>query len=61
MSIRINLVHILLFLVALVTVYSLNDDGDELLRQEALSKLPKPLEKMKIKELQKLLDERGIC
>jgi hypothetical protein len=61
MSIRINLIHTLLLLVALVTVYSLNDDGDELLRQEALSKLPKPLEKMKIKELQKLLDERGIC
>ena len=35
------------------------EDIDDVMRQEALSKLPKPLEDMKAKELQCLLKERG--
>jgi hypothetical protein len=56
---RINLTFVFLVLCALVVVRSWTDAEDEALRQEALSKLPKPLENMKIKELKKLLDERG--
>jgi len=37
-----------------------NEEDVEKLRQEALDKLETPLEKMKIKDLKKLLQERGV-
>jgi hypothetical protein len=37
-----------------------NKVEEDALRQEALSKLPKPLEQMRVKELQDLLKERGL-
>ena len=54
-----SLVLALLFMLLQVGPIAALDDLDAALRDEAISKLPQPLEEMSIKQLRTLIQERG--